>query len=624
LDLTVRRTVLIAAIALLALIGSAAAHAATWYQDGPAGSTLLDGQWLYRADPDDQGLSQNWQSDLTTDAWSPVTIPNAWNANSDDNSKASMNGSVGWYRRDFLVDPSQLSAETQWIVRFESVNYFATVYLNGQELGEHEGASIPFEYVLKNLQPGVNSLVVRVDSRRTRTSIPASTDSGWWNYGGILREVYLRRVNQVDIASLLTRTLSPNTLLVRATLDNPIGGTKRVFVTLIVNGRKIRLNPTRVNPYYRTTVGTKVYIPNAKLWAPRKPHLYKVQAVAWVKNQKVATYTVHTGLRLLKIRKDGRMLMNGLPLNLRGADIHEQTVAHGAALTPEDHAAQINGLLALHADFTRAHYPLSEDFLERADRAGIAVWEEIPMWQMPETALRNPVVRQKALDYLAQTIRRDQNHPSVIAWSIGNELPNDPGPGQETYIRQAAALVHKLDPTRPAALAVAADPTVNENTAYSPVDVLGINEYFGWFGGTNGATSSTGPLGQYLDRMHSFYKHKALFVTEFGAEATRSGPATDRGTYDFQENYLQAHLSTFASKKWLNGALTWILQDFRVRPGWTGGNPDPDPPWVHKGLIDANGVRRPAFSSTSQEFAEQPALIEQPAAAGSGRSARGK
>jgi beta-glucuronidase len=587
------------AAVLLALAVSGPAQAAKpWYTDGPGGRVLLDGAWLYRADRGDEGVNAGWAADPDAAAWSPTTIPNAWNAT--DESRASMNGSVGWYRRDFVAPADPVGAT--WIVRFESVNYRATVFLNGVQIAQHEGASIPFEVPLTGLQPGVaNRLVVRVDSRRDRTSIPPSP-GGWWNYGGILREVYLRPVTGVDISQVLTRTIADDTLLVRVRLTNPGPGTRRASVDLKVAGRKVHLGRLLVASGHSRVLSRPVQIPGARPWAPEAPALYEVNATASIRGIPVATYVVHTGLRRLAINRNGRMTLNGFPLNLRGASLHEQTVEHGAALTPLDHAQQIASLVALHADFTRAHYPLSEDFLERADRAGIAVWEEIPFWQVSESAMRNPLVRQKALDYLATTIKRDQNHPSVIAWSIGNELPSTPEWGQETYIRQAVALARRLDPTRPVALAVAGAPAVNKLPAYAPLDVIGINDYFGWFAGPTGLTLNQDALGQYLDRVHANYPRKALFITEFGAEATRDGPATDKGTQAFQQSFLSYHLATYAQRPWINGALAWILQDFKVRPGWTGGNPFPDPPWVHKGLIDQNGLRRPSWSLVQQAF----------------------
>jgi len=203
------------------------AAGAPWYQDGPGGRVLLAGQWRYQADPNDQGLAANWAAQTDTAGWSPVAVPNAWNAT--DNSDASMAGAVGWYRRDFHVPSAPAGAG--WLARFESVNYRATVFLNGKPIGQHEGASIPFEVTLAHLQPGVNHLVIRVDSRRGPTDLPPGPRGGWWNYGGILREVYLRPVTQLDISELLTRTDGPDALLVRVTLSNPGEHLRRGTVT---------------------------------------------------------------------------------------------------------------------------------------------------------------------------------------------------------------------------------------------------------------------------------------------------------------------------------------------------------------------------------------------------------
>ncbi|HEX4720497.1 MAG TPA: glycoside hydrolase family 2 TIM barrel-domain containing protein, partial [Thermoleophilaceae bacterium] len=433
------------ALGLALVVGSPAVAAPPWYSDGPSRRILFDDSWLYRADPGDTGLTDGWAAQPDIEGWTPVSVPNAWNAG--DDSDPSMVGGVSWYRRDFVVPDVPVAA--QWIVRFESVNYRATVFLNGVQIGTHEGASIPFELLLPNLQPGVvNHLVVRVDSRRGPNDLPPGPRGGWWNYGGILREVYLRPVTGLDIASLTTTTIGTNQLLVRATLANLDGGLRRAAVKLNVAGQRFQLGSVAVSPHARRSVSKRVRIPHARLWAPRAPALYKVTATATTRGQPPASYSVHTGLRTIGIRR-GQMTINGLAAHLRGAALHEQTLTEGAALTPADHARQIAALENLGATVVRAHYPLSEDFLERADRAGIAVWEEIPFYQVSESAMRNPAVRQKGLLYLAAAIRRDQNHPSVIAWSIGNELPASPGWGQAAYIREAAGLAHRLDPTRP-------------------------------------------------------------------------------------------------------------------------------------------------------------------------------
>lgn len=175
----------------------------TLYEDGHGARYVMDGQWYFRADPGDGGEFFSFQSDPSLENWVPVTVPNAWNAT--DLSDESQRGSVGWYRKDFLVPRS--SRQYSWKLRFESVNYRAKVWLNGRLLGEHEGAYVPFEFLARGLKRGeVNTLVVKVDSRRTNADVPRGGDrangrptGGWWIYGGLLREVYLRRFEVVDL-----------------------------------------------------------------------------------------------------------------------------------------------------------------------------------------------------------------------------------------------------------------------------------------------------------------------------------------------------------------------------------------------------------------------------------------
>ncbi len=137
---------------------------------------MLGGTWLYRADPTDAGVAGGWwRGAAATDAWTAVGVPNSFNAG--DFSAASMNGSVGWYRRDFTIPPNAFASYVparfrSWIVRFESVNYRATVWLNGRRIGGHAGAYLPFEFALKGMRRGVNRLIIRVDNRRSGGDLP--------------------------------------------------------------------------------------------------------------------------------------------------------------------------------------------------------------------------------------------------------------------------------------------------------------------------------------------------------------------------------------------------------------------------------------------------------------------
>jgi beta-glucuronidase len=133
--------------------------------------------------------------------------------------------------------------------------------------------------------------------------------------------------------------------------------------------------------------------------------------------------------------------------------------------------------------------------------------------------------------------------------------------------------------------------------------VIGWNDYFGWYNAGEGGTADRDLLGNYLDEFRGCYPRKALMVSEFGFEANRDGPLEERGTYGFQANAAAYHLSVFASKPWLSGAVYWALQDFVCRPAWAGGNPSPDPPFFHKGLVDLQGGLKPSFAAVAAAFA---------------------
>ena len=599
------RRVLATALAVAcALIAAAPAAAALPYAEGPPNRALLGGDWLFRFDAADEGLAAGWAADPATDAWSQVSIPNAWNA--QDLSEASMAGGVGWYRRDFRL-PDSSRAGTRWAVRFESVNYRATVFLNGVEIGSHEGASIPFEVLLPEGTRGDNRLVIRVDSRRAFTDFPRGPGGGWWNYGGILREVYLRKLDQVDIEELkVVPTLPCRTcdasISIEVRLRNHARRPKRARIAASVNGRTVRLGSEPVRTGRTKTVHERVRITDPRLWEPGRPQLYPVTVEVDVDGRRVARQTASVGIRSIKLR-GGRLYVNGRNWKLRGASIHEDDPQVGAALGAAQRTRHIAELRRLGATITRSHYPLHPHYLELADRAGILVWDQIPVYQSRDVALRYGNVREKGYAYLEATIKRDQNHPSVLAWSIGNELAPNPQRGQARWLYRAAKLTRELDPTRLVAYDVAGYPTTQATkAAYEDLDALGVNSYFGWYPGPTGQLVNRAALGQYLDRLRRFYPGKALFVTEFGAEANRSGPEDEKGTFAFQDDLMRFHIRTYDSKPWLGGAIAWILQDFRVRPGWEGGNPQPSPPYNKKGLIDENGKRKPAYRTVQRLY----------------------
>jgi beta-glucuronidase len=576
------------------------------YRDGPSGRYLLGGEWLSRPDFGDLGQAAGWWRNVaSTEGWSPVTMPNSYNA--DDLSSLSMSGYVWWYRKDFTLPTDAFSRYVpnrfrHWILRFDSVNYDATVWLNGRLLGTHEGAYLPFEFDLKNLHPGVNRLIVRVDNRRTAADLPPGPSGGWWNFGGILSDVYLRTAQRVDISQVQVRPVQrcPScsaTIEDQALVRNVTSAPQTVSLRGTYGRLRLNFGSAKIAPHATWTAQATATLRHPQLWAPGHPYLYNATFSAYdTRGRRVASYFTYSGVRTIAVTSDGRLTLNGHLLDLRGVNLHEQASGYGAALD----VAQMQQLMAwvqeVGATLIRAHYPLNPAMEEMADQDGILLWNEIPVWGVASRYLNQPAWVKYAHSVETDNILTNQNHPSILLWSVANELPTPATHPEATYIAGAVKLAHKLDPTRPVGMAISDWPGVGCTSAYKPLQIIGFNDYFGWFDAGGGSTDDRDSLSPFLDYLRACYPTKALFVSEFGFEGSRSGPVEERGTYQNQANQAAFHLTVFASKPWLSGAIWFALQDFAARPGWTGGDPEGDPPYVQKGLVDlAGNLKQPVW-----------------------------
>ena len=304
-------------------------------------------------------------------------------------------------------------------------------------------------------------------------------------------------------------------------------------------------------------------------------------------------------VRALAVSPDGRLLLNGRPTSFRGVGIHEDHPVRGNALTNADREQIVAWTRQLGGTAIRSHYPLHPHLYELGDRLGILMWSEVPVYQMPGEYLGRPEVRGAGVDMVRRNVLANGNHASVFTWSVANELADVPAQPETDYLAAAAAAAKELDRSRPVSYALAGHPLAGCPAAYAPFDLLGLNDYFGWGGGQVARREDIRP---YLDQMRGCYPSKALVVTETGAEANRSGPAGEKGTYEFQREYARHHLREYAATPYLSGAMWWTLQDFRIRPNWTGGNPRPTPPMHQKALIHFDGTPKPAFEDVREGF----------------------
>ena len=435
---------------------------------------------------------------------------------------------------------------------------------------------------------------------------------GWWNFGGLLREVYVRRVDTVDIEDVrvlprLPRLRGPARVEVRTTLRNFTNERRSVALVLDTPAERITLSPATLRPLARRELATRFTIRRPRLWQPGRPFLYKLTVGAVTDGTRRAAYRLSFGVRRLETR-GGAMLLNGRRLNLRGASIHEDDLEEGVALSPSTRRLLTRRLRNLGATVTRSHYPLHPAFIEAFDRLGILYWLQAPVYQLPNVYFDRPAVRAAATRAATLTVRDNINHPSIFTWSLANEPAGSReeagliGPSLVSYIRDVSAAVRELDDTRFVAIdrqARVGEPLTSE--AFRYLDVLGVNEYFGWYPSYN-ARLPRGPtvlaeLGPYLDSLYAANPNLPLVITEFGAEAKGAGPVEQPGTYEFQAKFLREHLAVHASKPYVNGSIHWALRDFRVHPTWEGGAPAAwaGPPWNNKSLIEENDALKPAY-----------------------------
>ena len=592
-----RRALFVVVVAgLLVLPGPSAALAARspgglsakpLYRDGHAGRLLLSGDWQLSRD---RGRR-----------WTAVSVPHAWNR---DPSRPSLPGGVAYYRTAFRLPAA---APRRWMLRFESVNQRATVYLNDVKLGGHRGGYLPFELEARSLRLGrLNRLVVVVDNRSLARTLRTG-GRGWWNWGGMLREAYLRPLGDVDIAGLGTRQELGDGVA-RVALDVQLRNTterRRRGRLACTFGRQREAASFALPARGHERVRLEFEIRRPRLWSPRRPSLYPLDCRTVGSGAAPAEITQHLGLRSVEVQK-GRLLLNGRRMRLRGVSIHEDHPGPGGAPGPRERAIDLRLVRALNANAIRAQYPMHPAMVEAADRAGLLVWAAIPASALSSRQLARRATVRQVLRLLRGLILRDRNHPSVLLWSLGNELELRQPPDEhlDRYVRRAYALARRLDPDRPRALDVEATKVASSPAAaYLLPEVLGMNEYIGWYSGPPPGRRQRRMVREELSDARARHPNQALVVSEFGAEANRRGSPRERGSYAYQERLLASDLQVFRSTRWLDGAIVWLLRDFTLRTDWRGGNPKPTPPYNSKGLVGYDGRRKPAFRLVASNFA---------------------
>ena len=379
-----------------------------------------EGYYDYRMNPTRWGFFRNAKpqkpEDLIEydfDKAEEMELPSDWNTR--DERLFFYEGTV-WFYKKFNVQGSKFKAEKRRaLLYFGAVNYDAHVYVNGNHVGHHIGGFTPFNYdVTDQLKDGENFVIVKVDNKRHAEDVPTQIFD-WWNYGGITRDVLLVDVPEtyVENYSLQLVSLEGRRLAFSVKLNKAEAGRR---VTLSIPELKLK------KELITAADGTATTFMKAKpvLWSPSTPKLYKVDIT-----MDGETLSDEIGFRKIETRGK-QILLNGEPIFLKGISIHEEKPNGGgrANCTADAHTL-LSWAKELGCNFVRlAHYPHNEYAVREAERMGILVWSEIPVyWTI---AWKNFATYQNAEAQLHDMIARDHNRANVIIWSIANETPHSP------------------------------------------------------------------------------------------------------------------------------------------------------------------------------------------------------
>ena len=554
----------------------------------------LNGAWQYLMDPydagyfdfhlnviKDGGLGANRQPANKGDkyelAFQPATpsleVPGDWNTQKPE--LLWYEGSI-WYRREF--DRPASGAPSRQFLWFGAANYHAVVFVNGKKVGEHEGGFTPFQFeVTGMLQEHHNAVIVKVNDQRHADAVPP-TMTDWWNYGGLTREVRLVEVPDTFIQDYQVQLDKTSAGRVTGWVQMN-GARKRQKVTIrIPEAGASFAAQTDDNGFARFTFPASL-----SLWSPESPKLYNVAVEA-------ETDRVQDRIGFRTILTSGtKILLNGKPVFLRGVAIHaEAPFRSGRVFSEADARTLLTWAKEMGCNFVRlAHYPHDAAMTRLADEMGLLVWSEIPVYWAVQW--ENPAAYAKAERQLAEMISRDKNRASVIFWSMANETPL--GDARTKFLSSLAAKARELDSTRLITAATlphrGADPdtVVLDDPLGKYLDVMGCNEYIGWYDGPPEKADRTSFQNTY---------DKPLVMSEFGAEAPagRHGDETTAWTEEYQANVYRHQLGMLQRIPFLQGMAAWILMDFRCPRRFLSGTQDY---YNRKGLFSDRGEKKLAY-----------------------------
>jgi beta-glucuronidase len=515
----------------------------------------LNGKWKCKSDIKNKGIENKWylpeNYNVNDIDLYDIEIPKSFNLLEEFENFEG----VIWHFNQFEVKGNFDFNKYDFQIRFKGANYNTKVWLNGRFIGKHNGGFTPFYFNINNLiKERENFLTVRTDNTRKKDQIPPISFD-WFNWGGIYRDIDLLILYKNRIKDVIIKTNLRNKQESKIEVSYNVKGNV-LLEWQILDSSKLHVLYESAAPEGSGKGSFNIIINNPKLWAPNTPNLYYLRIYnISQKNDKKLIFKSHFGIRQIEVIGTN-LYLNKEKIFLKGASLHEEYMPYGRSIPYKKRKEDVDNFKSLGFNAIRTgHYSHDEDLIDIADKVGVLILEEIPVYWSCD--FKNPQTYETAANMLKELIWRDINHPSVIWWSVGNELPLHTKSCSK-FVKSLMNLIRDVDKTR--IVTVVSRKLIPDLTRKS-VDVATLNTYFGWYYGNEKMISFI------LDLIRAPVFNKPWIYTEFGAGA-KYGFHTDwnklvKYSEEKQMQLLDYTIRTINSKDHFAGWFIWIYRDFR-------------------------------------------------------------
>ena len=553
-----------------------------------------------------QDVTGAQNSNYNDSAWSVINLPHTWNNLDGEDGGNNYYRGIGWYRVHCAVDGSYTNRH--FFLKFDGAFSVTDVYLNGNYLGEHQGGFAAFVFdATPYLNVGADNVIAVKVSNASNTNIPPLS-ADFTFFGGIYRDAHLLVTDPVQISPLdygspgvYLKTTSVSSdfanLQVTTVVSNSTATAQTVTVRAVVTDAATNIVTTLTNVVTLpaasvSNVVASTVIANPHLWnGLADPYLYQAFIEIYNGTNVADVVSQPLGFRWFSVDPTNGFFLNGQHYDLHGVNMHQDWLNCGWALTNAQRRTNFMFLKEIGATVVRlSHYQHHEETYQLADQNGIILWSEIPLINY---ITESPAFYTNTLQQLQEMIRQRYNHPSVVCWSVYNEITLDSGPSPTNLISQEVQLVNREDLTR---FSTAAANTSDNDPSTFYTQLIDFNKYYGWYGGV------LTDFGPWADNIHATYPTRTVGVSEYGAgssiyqhsenpvmEPANAGPYHPE---EYQNLYHESYWQQMKARPFLWSKFIWNMFDFAS----DGRNEGDTPGRNDKGLVTYDRqVRKDAF-----------------------------